>query len=97
MGTLNTVAEAYRNILAAGGRPHSLVDSLNFGDPEDPAIMGQFVESVRAIGDFCRRTGLPVVSGNVSLYNGSGHEGIIPTPTIMMVGIIGGCQEGVDT
>jgi len=87
-GTLLSMSEAFRNTLCSGARPHSVIDSLNFGNPEEPEIMGQFVESVRAIGDFCRRFHLPVVSGNVSLYNGSEGSSIIPTPTIFMAGII---------
>lgn len=85
-GTMNVMAEAFRNSLSSGAIPDSVVDCLNFGNPEDPAVMGQFVDSVRAIGDFCRFFSLPVVAGNVSLYNGSGGNEIRPTPTIMMVG-----------
>ncbi len=87
-GTLSSLSEGFRNILCSGGNPHSLVDSLNFGDPEDPVVMGQFVESVRAIGDFCRKLGLPVVAGNVSFYNRSGKSNIVPTPTMLLAGII---------
>ncbi|MCY0851799.1 MAG: phosphoribosylformylglycinamidine synthase subunit PurL [Thermoplasma acidophilum] len=87
-GTLLTLAEAYKNILSTGGRPHSVVDALNFGNPEREEIMGQFVESVRAIGDFCRKMGLPVVAGNVSFYNEYRKTDIMPTPTIMMIGLI---------
>lgn len=94
-GTLNTLSEAYRNILSSGGYPHSVVDSLNFGNPEDPEIMGQLVESVKAIGDFCRDLRLPVVSGNVSLYNQSGKQNIKPTPNIMMLGLIDDIRKSV--
>ncbi|MHB1811562.1 MAG: phosphoribosylformylglycinamidine synthase subunit PurL [Thermoplasmataceae archaeon] len=87
-GTMHTMCEAFRNLLSAGVTPHAVVDSLNFGNPEDPEIMGQFVSSVRAIGDFCRRFSLPIVAGNVSLYNQSMEKNIHPTPTIMMTGII---------
>ncbi len=87
-GTLLALSEGFRNILCSGGDPHSLVDSLNFGDPEDPMVMGQFIESVRAIGDFCRKLGIPVVAGNVSFYNRSGGNNIAPTPTILIAGII---------
>ena len=66
-GVLNTMSESYRNIMCSGGTPHSIVDALNFGDPEDPVIMGQLVESLKAIRDFCSEFTLPVVSGNVSL------------------------------
>lgn len=87
-GTLASLCEGVRNIICSGGRPHSLVDSLNFGDPEDPEIMGQLVTSLRAIGDFSREFDLPVVSGNVSLYNRSGEVNIPPTPTFMIVGLL---------
>ena len=87
-GTMISLSEAYRNTICSGSKPHSVIDSLNFGNPEDPEIMGQFVESVRAIGDFCRKFNLPVVSGNVSLYNESEGSEIIPTPTIFMAGIV---------
>ncbi|MHB8396456.1 MAG: phosphoribosylformylglycinamidine synthase subunit PurL [Thermoplasmataceae archaeon] len=87
-GSLISLAEAAKNILCSGGRPHSLVDSLNFGDPENPQIMGELVSSLRAIGDFGREMNTPVVAGNVSLYNRSGEVNIVPTPTFMMVGII---------
>ncbi|OWP55303.1 MAG: phosphoribosylformylglycinamidine synthase II [Thermoplasmatales archaeon B_DKE] len=86
-GTLAALSEGFRNILVSGSRPHSIVDSLNFGDPEAPDSMGEFVESVRALGDFCRKFNLPVVAGNVSLYNGSSTSSIIPTPTMMFTGI----------
>lgn len=87
-GTLNVLCEAYRNTVATGAEPHSVVDCLNFGDPENPSVMSDFVESLEAISKFCREMSLPVVSGNVSLYNDSGNQPIFPTPTIMMVGII---------
>ena len=94
-GTLSTLSEAYRNILSSGGYSHSVIDSLNFGNPEEPEIMGQMVESVRAIGDFCRSLGLPVVSGNVSLYNQSGDKNIRPTPNIMIVGLIDDVRNSI--
>lgn len=87
-GTMHTMCEAYRNLISAGVTPHAVVDSLNFGNPEDPDIMGQFVSSVKAIGDFCKRFSIPIVAGNVSLYNQSIGKNIKPTPTIMMTGII---------
>ena len=87
-GVLNTMSEGYRNIMCSGGTPHSIVDALNFGDPEDPVIMGQLVESLKAIRDFCSEFSLPVVSGNVSLYNKGRGGNIRPSPVIMTVGII---------
>lgn len=87
LGTKATLAEAYRNIIVTGSKPHSLVDSLNFGNPEEPEVMGQLIEASRAISEFCRYFGIPVVAGNVSLYNQSGGKNIKPTPTVMITGI----------
>ena len=87
-GTVWTMARAYRNILCLGARPHSVVDALNFGNPDRSLIMGQFVESVRAIGEFCKLTKLPIVAGNVSLYNQTGGIDIPPVPNILMTGVM---------
>lgn len=88
LGTLNLLSESVRNILATGGRPHAVVDALNFGNPENPEVMGDLVSSLRAIRDFCETFNLPVVSGNVSLYN-QGHDGNIkPSPVIYMTGLV---------
>jgi phosphoribosylformylglycinamidine synthase len=82
------VAEAWRNITAVGGRPLAVTDNLNFGNPERPEVMGQFVGCVRGIGEACRALDFPVVSGNVSLYNETNGQGILPTPTIGAVGVV---------
>jgi phosphoribosylformylglycinamidine synthase len=82
------VAEAWRNITAVGGRPLALTDNLNFGNPERPEIMGQFVGCVRGIAEACKVLDFPVVSGNVSLYNETNGRAILPTPTIGGVGLI---------
>ncbi|MGP6207145.1 phosphoribosylformylglycinamidine synthase subunit PurL [Cuniculiplasma sp. SKW3] len=87
-GTMWTMARAYRNILCLGGEPHSVVDALNFGNPDRVEIMGQFTESVRAIGEFCKYMKLPIVAGNVSLYNQTGGIDIPPVPNILMTGIM---------
>jgi phosphoribosylformylglycinamidine synthase len=71
-----------------GGEPIAVTDCLNFGNPEKPEIMWQFAECVRGIGDACRALGTPVVSGNVSLYNETEGQGILPTPTVGMVGLV---------
>ncbi len=96
-GSIETAVEAYKNILSSGGKPHSIVDALNFGNPEREVIMGQFAESVRALGDFARYFKLPVVAGNVSLYNEFGKRDIMPTPTIMMIGIIDSIEKAHTT
>jgi phosphoribosylformylglycinamidine synthase len=87
-GGQQAVAEAYRNLCAVGAKPLALTDNLNFGNPERPDIMGQFVGCVRGIGGACRALDFPVVSGNVSLYNETNGRAILPTPTIGGVGVI---------
>ncbi|CUH28669.1 Phosphoribosylformylglycinamidine synthase 2 [Jannaschia seosinensis] len=87
-GGKQAVAEAYRNLVAKGARPLATTDNLNFGNPEKPAIMGQFVGALDGIGQACRALDMPIVSGNVSLYNETDGSGIDPTPTIGAVGLI---------
>jgi phosphoribosylformylglycinamidine synthase len=87
-GGMQAVAESWRNLTAAGARPLAITDNLNFGNPERPGIMGQFVGCVKGIGAACRALDYPVVSGNVSLYNETNGKGIPPTPTIGGVGLI---------
>ena len=87
-GGKQAVAEAWRNITATGALPRAATDNLNFGNPEKPEVMGQFVGCVRGIGEACRALDFPIVSGNVSLYNESAGRGILPTPAIGGVGII---------
>jgi phosphoribosylformylglycinamidine synthase II len=87
-GGKQAVAEAWRNLTAVGARPLALTDNLNFGNPERPEIMGQFIGCVRGIGDACRALEFPVVSGNVSLYNETNGRAILPTPTIGGVGLL---------
>ncbi len=87
-GGKQAVAEAWRNVTAVGGRPLAITDNLNFGNPERPEIMGQFVGCLRGIADACRALDFPVVSGNVSLYNETNGRGILPTPSIGGVGLL---------
>jgi phosphoribosylformylglycinamidine synthase len=87
-GGKQAVAEAWRNLTAVGALPLALTDNLNFGNPEKPEIMGQFVGCVRGIGEACRTLDFPVVSGNVSLYNETNGRAILPTPTIGGVGLL---------
>lgn len=87
-GGRQAVAEAWRNLTAAGALPLAITDNLNFGNPEHPKIMGQLVEAIRGIGQACTALDFPVVSGNVSLYNETEGEPILPTPTIGGVGVI---------
>jgi phosphoribosylformylglycinamidine synthase len=87
-GGRQAVAEAWRNITAVGGLPLAITDNLNFGNPERPEVMGTFVGCIRGIGEACRALDFPVVSGNVSLYNETNGQGILPTPTIGGVGLL---------
>ena len=87
-GGKQAVAEAWRNITAVGGRPLAITDNLNFGNPERPEIMGQFVGCLKGIAEACRALDFPVVSGNVSLYNETNGRGILPTPSIGGVGLL---------
>ena len=87
-GTQAAVAEAARNIVCTGARPLAVTNCLNFGNPERPHVFWQLQESVRGLADACRALDLPVVSGNVSLYNETSGRNIPPTPVIGMVGLL---------
>ena len=87
-GGKQAVAEAYRNLSAVGAKPLATTDNLNFGNPEKPQIMGQFVGAIKGIGEAVAALGMPIVSGNVSLYNETDGNAILPTPTIGAVGLI---------
>jgi phosphoribosylformylglycinamidine synthase II len=87
-GGKQAVAEAWRNLIAVGARPLALTDNLNFGNPEKPEAMGQFVGCLNGIGEAARALDFPIVSGNVSLYNETMGAGILPTPAIGGVGLI---------
>lgn len=87
-GGKQAVAEAYRNLCAVGAKPLATTDNLNFGNPEKPEIMGQFVGAIKGIGEAVAALDMPIVSGNVSLYNETDGTGILPTPTIGAVGIL---------
>ncbi len=87
-GGKQAVAEAYRNLIAVGARPLATTDNLNFGNPEKPEIMGQLVGAIKGIAAACQALDMPIVSGNVSLYNETDGQPILPTPTIGAVGLI---------
>lgn len=102
-GGKQAVAECWRNLTAVGAEPLASTDNLNFGNPEKPDVMGQLVKAIEGIGEACRTLGFPIVSGNVSLYNETNGQAILPTPTIAGVGLIpdwkqmakiGGMQDG---
>ncbi len=92
-GGKQAVAEAWRNLVGTGATPLAATDNLNFGNPEKPEIMGQFVMAVRGIGEACRVLHMPIVSGNVSLYNETDGRAILPTPTIGAVGLLRSSSE----
>jgi phosphoribosylformylglycinamidine synthase subunit PurL len=87
-GAQLALAEAYRNVATSGAEPLAITDCLNFGSPEDPAIMWQFSEAVRGLADGCRALGTPVTGGNVSFYNQTGDTPILPTPIVGVLGVI---------
>ena len=88
MGSAIAVAEAARNIVCSGGKPLAITDNLNFGSPENPEVFWQLEQAVDGISEAYRMFNLPVISGNVSLYNETNKEPILPTPIIGMVGLI---------
>ncbi|MCK5445981.1 MAG: phosphoribosylformylglycinamidine synthase II, partial [Rhodospirillaceae bacterium] len=94
-GGRQAVAESWRNLTATGATPMAITDNMNFGNPERPEIMGQFVGACEGISDACRALDFPVVSGNVSLYNETNGQGILPTPTIGGVGLIDDVAKAV--
>jgi phosphoribosylformylglycinamidine synthase len=87
-GAAMAVAEAARNLAAAGARPLGLTDCLNFGSPERPEILWQFEEAVEGIAAACAALGIPVVGGNVSFYNETVGQAVLPTPVIGMAGLL---------
>ncbi len=87
-GGKQAVAECWRNLVCVGAEPIAITDNLNFGNPERPEIMGQFVFALKGIGEACRALDFPIVSGNVSLYNETNGQAILPTPTIGGVGLL---------
>jgi phosphoribosylformylglycinamidine synthase len=86
-GAKLALAEAFRNVAVTGAEPVAVTDCLNFGSPEDPAVMWQFAEAVRGIADGCQLLGTPVTGGNVSFYNQTGAAAIHPTPVVGVLGV----------
>jgi phosphoribosylformylglycinamidine synthase subunit PurL len=87
-GTAAVVAEATLNLACVGARPVALVDCLNFGDPEHPEVMWQLSESIDGMAEACLAVGVPVVGGNVSLYNATDGVDIDPTPVVGVLGVV---------
>ncbi|WP_053204565.1 phosphoribosylformylglycinamidine synthase subunit PurL [Jiangella muralis] len=87
-GAQLALAEAYRNVATTGATPLAVTDGLNFGSPEDPAVMWQFAEAIRGLADGCQALGTPVTGGNVSLYNQTGDAAILPTAIVGVLGVL---------
>ena len=87
-GAAQAVAEAVRNLACVGAEPVGVTDCLNFGSPENPKVMGQFVAALEGMAEACRAFEVPVVSGNVSFYNETSGSAILPTPTVGMAGVV---------
>ncbi len=94
-GGAQAVVEAYRNLSAVGAKPLAITDNMNFGSPERPRVMGQFVGSIEGIREACLALDFPVVSGNVSFYNETAGQAILPTPAIGAVGKIDDWKKAV--
>ena len=88
IGGKQIVCENWRNLIAVGAKPLAITNCLNFGNPENEEIMGEFAECLMGIKDACEYLSYPVVSGNVSFYNGTNKKNIYPTPVIGGVGLI---------
>ena len=95
-GGKQAVAEAYRNLISVGAKPLAATDNLNFGNPEKPEIMGQFVQAIKGISLAVKELEMPIVSGNVSLYNETDGVAINPTPTIGAVGLIDASEKPIN-
>ncbi|HEX6118858.1 MAG TPA: phosphoribosylformylglycinamidine synthase subunit PurL [Dongiaceae bacterium] len=87
-GGAQAVAESWRNLTAVGATPLAITDNMNFGNPQRPEIMGQFVGCIEGMAEACKALDYPVISGNVSLYNETNGKGILPTPVIGGVGVM---------
>ena len=87
-GGKQIVCENWRNLITVGAKPLAITNCLNFGNPENKEIMGEFTECLNGIKEACEFLNFPVVSGNVSFYNGTNNKNIYPTPVIGGVGLI---------
>ncbi len=96
-GGMASIDEACRNIIAVGGYPDSFTDCLNFGNPEKPERLGELKQAVAGMGDLARFLNLPVPSGNVSLYNETAKGSVLPTPTVLGLGIVEDVRKCITT
>ncbi len=95
-GGKQVVCENWRNLISVGAKPYAITNCLNFGNPEKPKIMGEFVECVEGIREACEFLNFPVVSGNVSFYNETNSKGIFPTPVIGGIGVINDLNKTIN-
>jgi phosphoribosylformylglycinamidine synthase subunit PurL len=96
-GAQLALAEAFRNVSVTGATPKAVTNCLNFGSPEDPGVMWQFQQAVRGLADGCVTLGIPVTGGNVSFYNQTGSEPILPTPVVGVLGVIDDVHRRIPT
>jgi phosphoribosylformylglycinamidine synthase II len=96
LGGKQIVAETWRNLVSVGAKPIAITNCLNFGNPENPEIMGEFVECLQGIKEACEFLNFPIVSGNVSFYNGTNKKNIYPTPVIGGVGLIKNIKKKIN-
>ncbi|MGB1223236.1 MAG: phosphoribosylformylglycinamidine synthase subunit PurL [Mycobacterium sp.] len=96
-GAQLALAEAYRNVAVTGATPIAVTNCLNFGSPEDPAVMWQFSQAVRGLADGAAALGIPVTGGNVSFYNQTGATAILPTPVVGVLGVIDDVTRRIPT
>ena len=92
-GAQLALAESYRNVAVAGGRPLAVTDCLNFGSPENPDVMWQFEQATHGLKDACAELGIPVIGGNVSFYNQTGDVPILPTPVVGVLGVVADVRQ----
>ena len=92
-GGKQIVCENWRNLISVGAKPLAITNCLNFGNPENKEIMGEFAECIEGIKEACEFLEYPVVSGNVSFYNGTNKKNIYPTPVICGVGLINNLEK----
>ncbi|WP_194817138.1 phosphoribosylformylglycinamidine synthase subunit PurL [Nocardia sp. XZ_19_385] len=96
-GAQLALAEAFRNVATTGATPKAVSNCLNFGSPEDPGVMWQFQQAVRGLADGCVALGIPVTGGNVSFYNQTGQDAILPTPVVAVLGVIDDVHRRIPT
>src|SRR5699024_3975942 len=94
-GARLALAEAYRNVAVTGAKPVAVTNCLNFGSPESPDVMWQFREAVHGLADGAKELGIPVSGGNVSFYNQTGDEPILPTPVVGVLGVIDNVEKTI--